>query len=77
MLSNFLVGIREGLEAALIVGILIAYIVKVGNRKHLAAVWAGVAAALAVSLPPAVSSPLPLLNSPNVASNSLPERLHF
>jgi len=28
---------------------LIAYIVKVGNRKHLAAVWAGVAAALAVS----------------------------
>lgn len=49
MLSNFLVGIREGLEAALIVGILIAYIVKVGNRKHLAAVWAGVAAALAVS----------------------------
>ena len=49
MLSNFLVGIREGLEAALIVGILIAYIVKVGNRKHLAAVWTGVAAALAIS----------------------------
>ena len=49
MLSNFLVGIREGLEAALIVGILIAYIVKVGNRKHLAAVWIGVASALAIS----------------------------
>ena len=49
MLSNFLVGIREGLEAALIVGILIAYIVKVGNRKHLAAVWAGVAVALTLS----------------------------
>lgn len=49
MLSNFLVGIREGLEAALIVGILIAYIVKVGNRKHLAAVWTGVAAALVLS----------------------------
>ena len=49
MLSNFLIGIREGLEAALIVGILIAYIVKVGNRKHLAAVWAGVATALAIS----------------------------
>lgn len=49
MLSNFLVGIREGLEAALIVGILIAYIVKVGNRKHLAAVWIGVAAALVLS----------------------------
>lgn len=49
MLSNFLVGIREGLEAALIVGILIAYIVKVGNRKHLAAVWIGVSVALAIS----------------------------
>lgn len=49
MLSNFLIGIREGLEAALIVGILIAYIVKVGNRRHLAAVWIGVASALAVS----------------------------
>jgi len=49
MLSNFLVGIREGLEAALIVGILIAYIVKVGDRKHLAAVWLGVGSALAIS----------------------------
>lgn len=49
MLSNFLVGIREGLEAALIVGILIAYIVKVGNRTHLAAVWLGVGSALAIS----------------------------
>lgn len=49
MLSNFLVGIREGLEAALIVGILIAYVVKVGNRKHLAAVWVGVAVALILS----------------------------
>jgi high-affinity iron transporter len=49
MLSNFLVGIREGLEAALIVGILIAYIVKVGNRKQLAALWIGVAAALTIS----------------------------
>jgi high-affinity iron transporter len=49
MLSNFLVGIREGLEAALIVGILIAYIVKVGDRKHLAAIWLGVGSALAIS----------------------------
>lgn len=49
MLSNFLVGLREGLEAALIVGILIAYIVKVGNRAHLAAVWMGVSAALLIS----------------------------
>ena len=53
MLSNFLIGLREGLEAALIVGILIAYIVKTNQaskRKLLTAVWIGVSVALAASL---------------------------
>jgi high-affinity iron transporter len=50
MFSNFLIGLREGLEAALIVGILVAYLKKSGRSDQLRKLWTGVAVAVAVSL---------------------------
>jgi high-affinity iron transporter len=50
MLSTFLIALREGLEAALIVGILVAYLVKTGLNHLLAPLWAGVSIAIVASL---------------------------
>ncbi|SIO03844.1 iron uptake transporter permease EfeU [Agromyces cerinus] len=50
MLANYLIGLREGLEAGLIVGILIAYLGKIGRRDLFGRLWFGIGIAVAVSL---------------------------
>jgi high-affinity iron transporter len=50
MFANYLIGLREGFEAALIVAILVAYLVRSGDRRAVRLAWLGVGVAVAVSV---------------------------
>ncbi len=54
MLSALLIALREGVEAALVVGIVLVYLNRTGRRALAPYVWAGVAVAVAVSFVAAI-----------------------
>jgi len=60
LLPTFVIGLREGVEAALIVGIIAAFLKQEGRRDALRHVWAGVAIAVAICV--AIGVGLDLLN---------------
>ncbi len=66
MLATFVIGLREGLEAALIIGIVAAFLRQSNRPDALRKVWAGVGVAVALCL--AVGILLQMLNA------SLPQR---
>ena len=49
MFASYLIGLREGLEATLVVSVLVAFLVKSDRKDRLPQVWAGVGVAVALS----------------------------
>ena len=50
MIPTFVIFLREGIEASMIVAILLAYLQRIGQRRHFRDVFSGVAAALILTL---------------------------
>ncbi len=55
MISSFLIALREGLEAALVVGIVLVYLNRTGRSRLVRFVWTGVGLAVALSLAAAIA----------------------
>ncbi len=66
MIPTFVIALREGVEASLIIGIIAAFLVKEGRRDTLRQMWAGVAVAIALCVGVAVVL--------RVVGHDLPER---
>jgi len=47
--QSFLIILREGFEAILVIGAVVAFLIKTGNRNRLKSIWTGIALGLAAS----------------------------
>ena len=54
MLPTFVIGLREGLEASLIVGIIAAFLIQRGERRALRPMWVGIGVAIGLCVAVAV-----------------------
>jgi high-affinity iron transporter len=52
--QSFLIIVREGFEAILVIGAVVAFLLKMGHRERLRSIWIGVAYGLAASLATAI-----------------------
>jgi high-affinity iron transporter len=66
VLPTFVIGLREGLEASLIVGIVAAFMIRNGRRREMWALWTGVGFAVTVCLAVGVAL--------RIAERNLPQR---
>jgi high-affinity iron transporter len=66
VLPTFVIGLREGLEASLIVGIVAAFLLQQGRKDALRAMWFGVALAVALCIAAGVAL--------RIASEELPQK---
>jgi high-affinity iron transporter len=71
VLATFVIGLREGLEAALIVGIIAGFLANQGRRDALRQVWLGVAAAVVICLAVGVVLELVTADLPQAAQEGL------
>ena len=71
MLATFVIGLREGLEAALIVGIVAAFLRREGRSDTLRLVWLGVGAAVAICTAVAVGLQLVAASLPQAQQEVL------
>jgi high-affinity iron transporter len=71
MLATFFLMLREGLEAALIVGIVAAYVVRIGRRDALPRIVLGVIAAIGLSIGIGVIVTLTIERLPAVVQDGL------
>ena len=62
MVATFVIFLREGIEASMIVAILLAYLDKIGQRRHFRDVFVGVGAAMVLMLVGGVAAYLLLKN---------------